>query len=67
MHSNKQTELQALSIHTTDLRCAVQTGLDLLRREASALSCHNDTRRLQTYSVAGADRALLQADIQADL
>ena len=44
----------------------MQTGLDLLRREASALSCHNDTRRLQTYGVMGASRAIFRAGYSID-
>ena len=45
---------------------AVQTGLDLIEREPGVLKCHNDTKRLQTWGLMGASRAIFRGGFSID-
>lgn len=43
-----------------------QTGLDLMEKEASVFQCHNETKRVQTYGIMGASRAIFRAGFSID-
>ena len=43
-----------------------QTGLDLMEKEGSVFKCQNETKRVQTYGVMGASRAVFRAGFSID-